>query len=481
MADQDKMSPDASPGVANKNGVRRVNKRPMYIVIGCVAVFCLVVAYVANKRANQGATEAEETAQHHNSNRDTSAMAMDVMGGGSSGLIEAPASPPALPPQDNTAPQTSAAPQNKPTTDMASVPVAPVENPDQPPVPQRTAAPRQNDPEANQIRRNKMRDFVEAVKAKTPMDLPNQLGQGKGATGSNGSPQSRDQMLQEMANVRRQMDQNNSGDATADYQSQVQRIRASMDGNAEGGSGSGGDSGMQLASVGGAAVSRNDINQFGKKGQGDRWLLNEQVSAPHSPYELRAGWVIPGVMISGINSDLPGQIVAQVSQDVYDTATGKNLLIPHGTRLVGTYSSDVGYGQEGVMIAWQRLVFPDGKALDIGSMPGADMAGYSGFRDQVNNHYVRVFGNALLLSGITATIAYSQDRDQNSGNNTNQAPNMSSEMSAALGQTFGQAIAQVVQKNLNISPTLEIRPGYRFNIMVTKDLAFTKPYQSFDY
>ncbi len=132
------------------------------------------------------------------------------------------------------------------------------------------------------------------------------------------------------------------------------------------------------------------------------------------------------------------------------------------------------------MIAWQRLVFPDGKALDLGSMPGADMAGYSGFRDQVNNHYFRIFGNALLLSGITATIAYSQDRNQNN-NNSNQAPNMSSEMSAALGQVFGQAIAQVVQKNLNISPTLEIRPGYRFNIMVTKDLAFTKPYQAFDY
>ncbi len=88
------------------------------------------------------------------------------------------------------------------------------------------------------------------------------------------------------------------------------------------------------------------------------------------------------------------------------------------------------------MIAWQRLVFPDGKALDLGSMPGADMAGYSGFRDQVNNHYFRIFGNALLLSGITATIAYSQDRNQNN-NNSNQAPNMSSEMSAALGQVFG--------------------------------------------
>lgn len=480
MADQDKMSPEASPGVANKTGVRRVNKRPMYIALACVAAFCLVVAFVASKRASQTAAErnAESTGARGGS-RTTSAMANEVMGGGGTGLIGAPATPPTLPEQNNTTAQ------NKPTTALPSVPVAPVANPDEPPVPERTAqTPQEIDPELDQMRRNKARDFMDAVKAKTQVGLPDQLGQGNRASSSGNAPQTRDEMLQEIANVRRQIEQNNS-DPTASYEAQVQRIRSNMNGGSDdsamGGSG-GGDGSMQLAAVGGSPVqNRNDINQFGKKGQGDRWLLDEKVTAPHSPYELRAGWVIPGVMISGINSDLPGQIVGQVSQDVYDTATGKYLLIPHGTRLVGTYSSDVGYGQEGVMIAWQRLVFPDGKALDLGSMPGADMAGYSGFRDQVNNHYFRIFGNALLLSGITATIAYSQDRDQNNSNSSNQAPNMSSEMSAALGQVFGQAIAQVVQKNLNIAPTLEIRPGYRFNIMVTKDLAFTKPYQSFDY
>ncbi|EBM5962880.1 TPA: TrbI/VirB10 family protein [Salmonella enterica subsp. enterica serovar 16:l,v:-] len=478
MADQDKMSPDASPGTADTSGVRRVNKRPMYIALGCIAAFCLVVAYVANKRANQAATENAAAEQSHGGGRSTSAMANEVLGGGGSGLIAAPASPPTLPEQNN---ETA---NKKPTTALpsASVPVAPVANPDEPPVPERTAqAPQQTDPEMDQLRRNKMREFEEAVKAKTKVNLPEQMSR-SGASG--GTPQTRDEMLQQLANVRQQMEQNNS-DPTSSYEAQVQRIRSTMNGGGDdGGMGaadSGDGGGMQLAAVGGSSVSRNDISQFGKKGQGDRWLLDEKVSAPHSPYELRAGWVIPGVMISGINSDLPGQIVGQVSQDVYDTATGKYLLIPHGTRLVGTYSSDVGYGQEGVMIAWQRLVFPDGKALDLGSMPGADMAGYSGFRDQVNNHYFRIFGNALLLSGITATVAYSQDRDQNNNNGSNQAPNMSSEMSSALGQVFGQAIAQVVQKNLNIAPTLEIRPGYRFNIMVTKDLAFTKPYQSFDY
>lgn len=464
MTDQDKMSPDASPRSPSVN-VRRVNKRPMYIAIGIMVLFCLVVASVANKRANQGATDTVGTTVQHGSSRDTSAMAMDVMGGSSTGLIEAPATTPEILAQND---------KTKPSTNYTSVPVAPVADPDQPPVPQHTETALRNDPEADQIRRNKMRDFVEAVKAKTEISLPNQLGRTTSTAGN--TPQTRDEMLQEIANVRRQMEQNNAGDATASYNAQVQRIRASMNS----GSDNNVDTGMQLASVGGVSVSHNDIEQFGKKVQGDRWLLDEKVSAPHSPYELRAGWIIPGVMISGINSDLPGQVIAQVAQDVYDSAIGKNLLIPHGTRIIGTYSSDIAYGQDGVMIAWQRLVFPDGKALDLGSMPGADMAGYSGFRDQVNNHYFRTFGNALLLSGITATIAYSQDRGQYN-NNSNQAPNMSSEMSAALGQVFGQAVAQVVQKNLNISPTLEIRPGYRFNIMVTKDLAFTKPYQAFDY
>lgn len=472
MTEQDKMSPDSSPASASKTGVRRINKRPLLIFAGVVVIFCLLVALVASKRGQQSADANAAAAEHHNSNRSSATMADEVLGSGATGVISAPkATPPELPVADN-----------KPTT---AIPVAPVANPDQPPLPDRTAsnnsAP-QNDPELDQIRRNKQREFEEAVKSKTAVNLSqlqNSNG-GQSVSAGNGTPKTREEMLQEIATVRRQIDMQNSGDATASYEAQLQRTRAAMNGEGgSGGMGAGSGAGMSLASSM-SGTSRNDISQYGKKGQGDRWLLDEQMTAPHSPYELRAGWVIPGVMISGINSDLPGQIVGQVSQDVYDTATGKYLLIPHGTRLVGTYSSDVAYGQEGVMIAWQRLVFPDGKSLDLSSMPGADMAGYSGFRDQTNNHYFRIFGNAFLLSGITAAVGYSQSRDQNS-NSTNQAPNMNSEMSSALGQVFGQVIAQVVQKNLNIAPTLEIRPGYRFNVTVTKDLVFKKPYQSFDY
>jgi len=203
----------------------------------------------------------------------------------------------------------------------------------------------------------------------------------------------------------------------------------------------------------------NDYSAFDKTGANDRWQSGERTQAPRSAFELRAGFVLPATMISGINSDLPGQLMAQVS-------------------LVGSYASDVNYGQNRILIAWQRLVFPDGRVLDLGSMPGADNAGYSGFNDKVNNHYLRLFGNALLMSGITAGISLSQDKGGNTSGTNQRA---SDALSESLGQVLGNTIAQIVSKNLNISPTLEVRPGYRFNVIVTKDLTFQRQYKAFEY
>jgi type IV secretion system protein VirB10 len=227
-----------------------------------------------------------------------------------------------------------------------------------------------------------------------------------------------------------------------------------------------------------AGVSRNDIKQFAGIGQGDRWRMDSKPEPPRTRYELRAGFVVPATMISGINSGLPGQVIGQVSQNVYDTPTGKYLLIPQGSRLVGAYSSDVVYGQERVLVAWQRIVFPDGKAMDIGAMPGADGAGYAGFHDKVNNHYLRTFGSALLMSAIIAGVSLSQPNQNNGVNNTQSTSGV---LSASLGQELGSTMAEMMQKNLSLSPTLEIRPGFRFNVMAVKDLTFEKPYKSFDY
>ena len=186
---------------------------------------------------------------------------------------------------------------------------------------------------------------------------------------------------------------------------------------------------------------------------------------------------VPAIMIGGINSDVPGQTIAQVSQNVYDTATRRYILIPQGARLVGSYSSFAPYGARRVLVAWQRIVFPDGKAIDLGSMPGADSAGYAGMQDQVNNHYLRIFGSALLMSGVTTGVALSQRQqyDPYSG------PNAGNVLSQQMGVQLGNATAQLINRNLNISPTLEIRPGYRMNVTVTKDLTFAAPYGHFDY
>ena len=220
-----------------------------------------------------------------------------------------------------------------------------------------------------------------------------------------------------------------------------------------------------------------DYSRFDSTDGEKRWTLNSDIQKPASRYLLQAGFVIPATLISGINSSLPGQIMAQVSQHIYDSPVGKWRLIPQGSRLVGTYSSDVEYGQARVLVAWQRIIFPDGKTMDIGAMPGADGLGYAGFHDQVKNHYLRIFGSALIMSAIVAGSTYSQ-RDAGS---TFGRQNAGSIMSQALGQQLGLVTANLIRKNLNISPTLEIRPGYRFNIIVTKDMKFSKPYQSFDY
>lgn len=211
-------------------------------------------------------------------------------------------------------------------------------------------------------------------------------------------------------------------------------------------------------------------------GAADRWRLKSRPQAPATRFELRAGAVIPATLISGINSDLPGQIIAQVSADVYDTATGKHLLIPQGSRLIGRYSSEIIYGQGRLLVAWQRIVYPDGTALDIGAMPGADAAGYSGFHDQVDNHYFRTFASAILMSAIVGGISMSQSTGNDDGQTS-----ASEAMTQALGRVLGRTAAQIISKNLNVAPTLKIRPGYRFNVMVTKDIVLRKPYRPFDY
>ena len=206
---------------------------------------------------------------------------------------------------------------------------------------------------------------------------------------------------------------------------------------------------------------------------------------PASAFSVMAGSVIPAVLVSGINSDLPGPILAQVSQNVFDSATGKYLLVPQGSRLIGIYQNASTYGQQRVEIAWQRLIFPNTSSMDLPQMPGADQGGYSGFTDEVNNHYLRTFGTAAVMSLISAGQMVGQLATFGGGGTYGpygySQPNqwaMASQTagSAASGQ-FGSVGQQMIGQGMNRPPTIEIRPGYQFNVMVTEDLVFPAAYK----
>ena len=141
-------------------------------------------------------------------------------------------------------------------------------------------------------------------------------------------------------------------------------------------------------------------------------VLPATLREPVSPYEVKAGTIIPAVLLTGISSDLPGQLIAQVREPVFDTESGRHLLIPQGARLLGLYDHQVVYGQERVLITWKRVIFPNATSLSLkDGMPGTDTTGAAGFKDQVNHHLIRVFGNALLLSIISAGVQLSQIPD----------------------------------------------------------------------
>ena len=419
----DKMAPEASPGEAVRR-VRRVNNMPMIIGGIVVCVFLLVMMMVAIKRAHRA--PVDDTKKNAKS---TSLFARQLINGQDGGIVK-----PSKPLQVPDMPSTSEPQKEKPHPGQLRK--------------ESTSQPSKADEEAEKIRLAKMQKLEEAAQAKTGVQVT--------------TPRSTAAKTEEISGRPAGSPQQHS-DPMETYKEKLAEINSLIKGDT-------GDASKRAVSP---------YEQFNKNGFVDRWLLGSALEPPRSQYELRAGFVIPATMISGINSELPGQIMAQVSRPVFDTPTGKYLLIPQGSRLVGSYASDVTYGQSRVLIAWQRIIFPDGKALDIGSMPGADSAGYSGFYDQVNNHYLRLFGSAIMMSGVVAGVTLSQD-SSNTGSTMSQQ-RAGDVMSAAVGQQLGQVTAEMIRKNMNTSPTLEIRPGYRFNVIVTKDMTFKTAYRQFDY
>lgn len=199
--------------------------------------------------------------------------------------------------------------------------------------------------------------------------------------------------------------------------------------------------------------------------------INAHLQKPLSKYEINAGTIIPATMMTGINSDLPGNIIAKVSRDVFDTATGNYLLIPQGTTIIGDYDSQISYGQSRVLIAWKRLIFPNGSSFDLAGMPGADLTGMAGLHDQVDHHYTRIFGSALLMSVFGAASQLTQSKS----NGDHQTPQEM--IYAAIGQQISQTGAQMIAKNMNIQPTIKIRPSASFNVLLTRDMVLPSFYR----
>jgi type IV secretion system protein VirB10 len=193
-----------------------------------------------------------------------------------------------------------------------------------------------------------------------------------------------------------------------------------------------------------------------------------------SANEIKTGSYIPMTLSQGINSDLPGQITARISEDVYDTITGCRLLIPAMSTVVGKYDSKVALGQARMLVVWNTVVFPNGDELNIAGMQGYDTGGYAGLNSDVDNHFLRLFGLTLGMSMITAAVQVAVPQQSTTG--TVQSP--SQILETALAQQYGQLGAQLLGKYMQIQPTLKNYPGERFMIVVPHTIVFDKVWRN---
>jgi type IV secretion system protein VirB10 len=191
-----------------------------------------------------------------------------------------------------------------------------------------------------------------------------------------------------------------------------------------------------------------------------------QIQDPVSPYEVMAGTLISASLITGLQSDLPGLVVAQVTQNVYDTVSGKILLIPQGSRLVGTYDSVIAFGQSRALLVWQRIIMPDGSSIQIDNLPATDTAGYSGLEDQVDYHTWQLLKGVAIstLLGVGSELAINGRSD------------LIMSIRESTQDSVNQAGQQITQKNLNIQPTIKVRPGWPLRVIVHKDIVL-RPYR----
>jgi type IV secretion system protein VirB10 len=193
--------------------------------------------------------------------------------------------------------------------------------------------------------------------------------------------------------------------------------------------------------------------------------VRNRLRRPINPYVIQAGAVIPAALMTGLRSDLPGQVTAQVTEPVYDSPTGRHLLVPQGSRLIGQYDAEVGTRQERVLLVWNRLILPDGGSIVLERQPGADAAGFSGLQDRVENHWGRLFHAGLLSTFLSAGAELGSNSDDE----------IARAIRDGAQESVGDAGQQAVQRQLGIRPTLTVRPGHPVRVIVTRDLVL-EPY-----
>jgi type IV secretion system protein VirB10 len=191
-----------------------------------------------------------------------------------------------------------------------------------------------------------------------------------------------------------------------------------------------------------------------------RTVSVERLTAPTSPNIVQAGSIIPAALITGVRSDLPGQITAQVTANVYDSPTGRILLIPQGARLIGEYDSEIAAGQTRVLLAWDRLIMPDGRSIVLERQPGADGSGFAGLQDRVNQHW----GNLLKAAAVSTLLGVGAELGADSEDDLIRGLRRGSQ------DTINQTGQQIVRRQLNVQPTLTVRPGHPLRVILTRDL-----------
>ena len=209
---------------------------------------------------------------------------------------------------------------------------------------------------------------------------------------------------------------------------------------------------------------QGDKQSFLDRASDDIYNSHEMVS-PRSPYQVMAGNLIPASLVTGLNSDLPGQVIGQVTENVFDTVTGQHLLIPQGSRLIGRYDSVIAFGQSRALVVWTRLILPNGDSIRLDNLPASDGQGFAGLKDKVDRHTWQFIKGAALSSLLSIGSELASD----------DADRLTRALQNAGQDTANIAGQRIIDRNLNVQPTLTVRQGWRFNVIVSRDLIL-KPY-----